>query len=104
MRPASERQAMHIVLKRAVVWFLLCTAFVSAIAGAILWEVARLSNPCPADGMLDGRAVICYYRVHLVGLNDWPWILAALVFGFVACVVVSWWSFRRGSSRAGTAR
>ena len=88
------------VLKRAALLFLVLVGFAAAGVGLLLWHHIRVANPCLSG---DGPAT-CYYRVHFMGLDNWPWALGTLLLAFGACVLASWLSQRvRRSGKSGAA-
>lgn len=89
---------LYPILRRAAALFVACIAIVVASIGGLAWYQLRIANPCPADGTVDGNAVTCYHRLTFTGLDEWPWLAAALVAGFGVCIAVSWLSLRRRSS------
>ena len=82
------------VLKRALVLFLALAGITGAAIGAIVWYHIRIANPCPADGLLNGEPVTCFYRVQPTG--DWFSAIGALAIGFAVCLAISWLSVRLG--------
>jgi hypothetical protein len=84
------------ILKRALLLFLGLVAISAAAIGGLVWYHVRIANPCPADGLLNGEPVTCFYRVQPTG--DWVSAFGAFAIGFVICLLISWLSFKRGRS------
>lgn len=81
------------VLRRALLLFVALISLAAAAVGAIAWHHMRIVGPCPPDGLPNGQPVTCFYRVQALG--DWWYAMGAIAVGFVACLLVSWLSFKR---------
>jgi hypothetical protein len=82
------------ILQRALILFVTLVCISAAAVGALVLYHLRIANLCPANGLLNGEPVTCFYRVQPTG--DWFSAFGALAIGFAVCLAISWLSVRLG--------